>query len=55
MYIIPMPINKDGEGPEMDENKVVKILYEVWDYDFITLAQFETEEEAEEYVSSHGF
>lgn len=55
MYIIIMPINEYRQGPEMDENKVVKILYEVWDYNFTACVQFETEKEAEEYVSSHGF
>jgi len=53
MFISPMPINADGDGPEMNEALVVKTLYQVWDYDFFCIKEFDTQLEAEEYVKSH--
>lgn len=44
--VIPMPLNKDGEGPEMDPNKVVETVWELWDDDCQTLSVHPTEVEA---------
>lgn len=30
-YPIMMPLNKDGNGPEMDNKNVTEIKFEVWD------------------------
>lgn len=29
-FIIEMPVNKEGKGPEMDDRKVVATYWEVW-------------------------
>jgi hypothetical protein len=29
-YLIPMPLNKDGDGPA-DPEETVKTVYEIWD------------------------
>jgi len=31
VYVVTMPLNADGEGPEMDETKVINTQYEIWD------------------------
>lgn len=33
LFVMPMPLNADGNGPEMDPEKVVSTNYEVWDDD----------------------
>ena len=32
-YVTEMPINKYGDGPEMDEKMVKQVLWEIWDTD----------------------
>lgn len=44
--IIKMPLNKDGGGPEMDQAKVVKTVYEIWDGTEQTVMVCETRHEA---------
>lgn len=29
--VIPMPVNKNGNGPEMVPDKIVKTVFEIWD------------------------
>jgi hypothetical protein len=44
--VIEMPIDENGKGPA-DLDKTVKVLWEVWDEVFKTVAVCETKEEAE--------
>lgn len=46
--VVPMPVNKDGDGPEMDESLVVETRYEVWDSVFQTLHDFDNIVEAQQ-------
>ena len=50
-YITPMPVNINGHGPEMDELKVVKTYYQVWDCIFQDVDEFETIEEANNLIN----
>lgn len=50
MMIIPMPIDKDGNGPA-DKNETVKVLYEIWDDDFQTVSTHESIQEAIEALT----
>jgi hypothetical protein len=36
-YVIEMPFNERGQGPETDPAKVVAISWEVWDQLFLTV------------------
>lgn len=49
---VPMPLNAEGKGPEMEPKKVVETLHEIVDcYDgFITVAEAYTAERAQELV-----
>lgn len=51
-HVVPMPINVDGEGPEMDPTKVVKTMYEVWDSLNQTIGEFNAIEFANIAVNS---
>jgi hypothetical protein len=44
--VVPIPLNEDGAGPEMDESRVVKTEWEVWDACCQTVSIHETEGEA---------
>lgn len=44
--VLPMPINENGQGPEMDTTKVVKTVYQVWDENCVTVAEFDNEADA---------
>lgn len=46
-FIVPIPVNADGDGPEMDPEKVTSIVYEIWDEDFITVFTTTSKEEAQ--------
>ena len=48
-FYIPIPINKDGNGP-CDEKDSVKIIHEIWDDGFLTVAVCPSREQAEELV-----
>lgn len=44
--VVPLPVNANGEGPEMDPFKVSKVLWEVWDGAGQVVSQHETKLEA---------
>lgn len=44
--VIPMTVNADGQGPEMDEDKVVKVYWQVWDALNQTVMEYEDEGDA---------
>lgn len=46
-YVVPMPINAEGHGPEMDQTKVVKTEYEIWDQLYMTYFICDTKSQAE--------
>lgn len=52
LFIIEMPVNAEGLGPEMNSNLVTHIYWEVWDQDFNTVAVFNTKTEAQEYLKN---
>lgn len=35
---VPMPINAEGKGPEMDPSKVVRTDWEIWDESIFCVA-----------------
>ena len=39
-FVVDMPINADGDGPEMDPAKVQVTLYEIWNGHCLSLGQF---------------
>lgn len=45
-----IPLNKQGEGPEMDYDKIVKTVWQIWDANFATIAEHSSEEEAKKEV-----
>lgn len=51
-FIIEMPVNEDGNGPEMDPDKVVKIYYEIWDENYLTHGSYDSREEAEDAMET---
>lgn len=46
--IIPMPLNKYGEGPETNPRKVVQTIYAVWDGTNHTVSEHPSELEAQQ-------
>lgn len=54
LFVVEMPFNEDGNGPEMDTDKIVSIDYQVWDIDYICRGSFDTRQEAEAYAEAHG-
>jgi hypothetical protein len=36
-YVVPIPINAEGQGPEMDPAKEVGVCWEVWDGLFLAV------------------
>ena len=42
---VPMPLNAEGNGPETDPDKVVRVQHEVWDAQFNTVC-LATDEDA---------
>ena len=49
-FLIPMPINNLGNGPETNEQLKIWTLWEVWDQVHQTLGVFLFRKEAEEYL-----
>ena len=45
-FYVPMPLNAEGQGPEMDDAKVVRIQHEVWSASMLSLGIFASEEVA---------
>lgn len=50
LMVVSMPLNKDGQGPEMDKTKVVETKYQVWDSLHVTIAEFNTKDEAIDFT-----
>lgn len=47
VFVIPMPLNREGNGPEMDPNLIWEVRWQVWDSDtFECLAEYPSQEEA---------
>jgi hypothetical protein len=42
-----MPLNDKGGGPEMDESRVSRMTYEVWDANLSTVMTFASQTDAE--------
>ena len=51
VYVMEMPLNADGGGPEMDEDKVVKVTFEVWDMEQQTVCICFNRQDAVDIVS----
>jgi hypothetical protein len=47
--VVPFPVDKDGNGPCSDE-VAAKTLWQVWDECFVTLAEFDNQNEAHAWV-----
>jgi len=45
-FVIPIPLNKEGKGPEMDPKKVVETDWEIWDEELVCISSHPTEEVA---------
>ena len=54
LYVVPMPLNKEGQGPEMDNTKIWDMNFEVWDDLCLAHATFKTREEAENYIRARS-
>lgn len=52
LTVVPMPLDSEGGGPA-DEADAVRTVYEVWDDCNITVATFDTRDEAESFVRQH--
>lgn len=50
LFIMPMPINEKGQGPEMNPDLVYITNYEIWDSAFQVIAIENTEEKAKERI-----
>lgn len=48
LYVVDMPLDKDGKGPA-EPWDTVKMTFEVWTEDYVSVASFDTLEEALEY------
>lgn len=46
--ILNMPLNADGNGPEMDPSKVVKTIWQILDAEFTTISEHDAKHEAED-------
>lgn len=49
--VVPMPLNKHGEGPETIQTKVVRTVYQVWDANFQSVSEHVSELEAQQVLS----
>ena len=49
-FVMPLPYNERGEGPEMDVSRVVGVHYEVWDNFILSYASFDNPEMAHAYA-----
>jgi hypothetical protein len=53
--VVPMPLDAEGRGPEMDPGKRVRTVWQVWNAaDYSTVKEFETEREARDYLEALG-
>lgn len=47
-FVVPMPLNKEGQGPETNPELITKVVFEVWDvYTFETESEHQSQEEAD--------
>ena len=46
-HVVPMPLNSEGKGPEMNKDKIVNVSYEVWDCCNMTVATLGREQKLE--------
>jgi hypothetical protein len=51
-YVVPMPLDAQGCGPETNPELVVTTEYEVWDDIFLSYGSWSTEAEAQHYVDT---
>lgn len=51
LFVVPIPIDADGRGPECDKTKVVAIVYQVWDQWTQQIKEFDNELEATRYCA----
>lgn len=54
LFIMPMPLNEFGEGPETDFQKIVELKWEIWDQLNRTVSCHDTKEEAEKHLEIIG-
>lgn len=54
LYVVPMPLNKEEQGPEMDSAKIWDMNFEVWDDLCYAHATFKTRKEAEGYIRARS-
>jgi len=44
--VVPMPLNSEGSGPEMDEDEVKSIEWQVWDSAFLLVSVHSNEKDS---------
>lgn len=49
-FLVEMPVDKDGKGPEMRVDLQERVLWQVWDETNATVAEFHCRSEAESFV-----
>ena len=50
-FVVDMPVNVFGHGPEMNTNNVVRTVYQVWDDCNVTV--FESEDKQESFRKAY--
>lgn len=53
LYVIPIPYNILGDGPETQWDKIEGVDFEVWDELFASHATFKTRLEAERWIQEN--
>lgn len=38
--VVDMPLNAAGEGPELDQTLVRRVIYQIWDSNNVTIKEF---------------
>ena len=46
-FVIDMPLNEAGEGPEMDQSLVRQVVYQIWDSNNVTVKMFKSPRKAQ--------
>lgn len=46
-FVVDMPLNAEGNGPEMNPSLVTEVLWEIWDETFQLIASYATKTEAD--------
>lgn len=47
-YVMEMPVNEDGDGPEMEKEKVFQTLWEIWDENCVVVCTLMSQHRANE-------